>query len=102
MTDKVTAVIKNCNNIKKGEISWQPHSLNIKYGINGTGKSTIAKAIISQSDSSEAVHNIGYKLESLRPYGPLEHDDKPEINISNSVGKALVFNENYVSRFLFK
>ena len=33
--------IKNCNNIKKGNICIEKNKLNIKYGINGTGKSTM-------------------------------------------------------------
>lgn len=36
---------KNCNNIRKGNICIEKNKLNIKYGINGTGKSTIALAI---------------------------------------------------------
>ena len=38
-------VIKNCNNIDEAHISLEPSCLNIKYGANGTGKSTIAQAI---------------------------------------------------------
>lgn len=38
-------IIKNCNNIKEGNINVEENKLNIKYGINGTGKSTLSKAI---------------------------------------------------------
>lgn len=37
--------IKNCNNIENGEFDITEGRLNIKYAINGTGKSTISKAI---------------------------------------------------------
>ncbi len=37
--------IKNCNNIDSGEFDIIEGCLNIKYAINGTGKSTISKAI---------------------------------------------------------
>ena len=37
--------VKNCNSILKGNIKVKEGKLNIKYGINGTGKTTIAKAI---------------------------------------------------------
>ena len=37
--------IKKCNNIESGEFDIIEGRLNIKYAINGTGKSTIAKAI---------------------------------------------------------
>ena len=45
--------IKNCNNIKEASISVEKNSLNIKYGMNGTGKSTIAKAIESRENLAE-------------------------------------------------
>ena len=35
----------NCNNIDHGQISLEPGRLNIKYAINGTGKSSIAHAL---------------------------------------------------------
>ena len=37
--------INNCNNISEGTISIVENRLNIRYAINGTGKSTISKAI---------------------------------------------------------
>lgn len=37
--------VKNCNSILTGNIKVEEGKLNIKYGINGTGKTTIAKAI---------------------------------------------------------
>lgn len=37
--------IMNCNNIDEGNIELIEGRLNIKYAINGTGKSTISKAL---------------------------------------------------------
>jgi hypothetical protein len=37
--------IQNCNNITLGKVEIKENTLNIKYAINGTGKSTISKAI---------------------------------------------------------
>ena len=37
--------IKNCNNIDSGKIQINENKLNIKYAMNGVGKSTIAKAV---------------------------------------------------------
>ena len=37
--------IKYCNNIIEGTINIEVNKLNIKYGENGIGKSTISKAI---------------------------------------------------------
>lgn len=39
-----TIKISNCNNIESGEIPIAQDKLNILYGRNGTGKSTLAKA----------------------------------------------------------
>ena len=41
-------VIKNCNNIKETSIIIEEGNLNIKFAINGTGKSTIAKALLKK------------------------------------------------------
>lgn len=48
--------IKNCNNIDRGSIELIEGRLNIKYAINGTGKSTISKvleAYIKNDDSQK-------------------------------------------------
>lgn len=37
--------IISCNNVDQGTIEIKEGKLNIKYAINGTGKSTVAKAI---------------------------------------------------------
>ena len=52
--------VKNCNSILKGNIKVEEEKLNIKYGINGTGKTTIAKAIEVANDSE--------KLQELKSY----------------------------------
>jgi predicted ATP-binding protein involved in virulence len=46
--------ITNCNNIDSAEIDLAESKLNIKFAPNGTGKSTIAKAIefVAKKDSS--------------------------------------------------
>ncbi len=38
-------ILENCNNITQGRAIIVEGALNIKYAINGTGKSTISKAI---------------------------------------------------------
>ena len=52
--------IENCNNIKKCNLVISENKLNIKYAINGTGKSTISKAIKLTAD--------GMKLDPLIPF----------------------------------
>jgi len=38
--------VKNCNNLDSAVISLAQQKLNIKFAPNGTGKSTIAKAVL--------------------------------------------------------
>lgn len=38
-------IIRNCKNIDSGTVTIEEGKLNIKYAINGTGKSTIAQVI---------------------------------------------------------
>ena len=35
----------DCGNIKEGKLSIVSNKLNIKYGINGVGKTTLAKSL---------------------------------------------------------
>ena len=39
--------ISNCNSIDEANIQIKKNRINIKYGPNGLGKSTISKAIVS-------------------------------------------------------
>ena len=98
----MTAEISNCNNISSGKVFWEKGKLNIKYGLNGTGKTTIGKAVIASSKIKSELHHVEYTLESLRPYGTEDDESKkPSVIISEDVGKVAVFNEDYVSSFLF-
>ena len=56
-----TIEIENCNSIESTSITIVKETLNIKYGSNGLGKSTIARAIIA------AVANDG-SLQNLKPF----------------------------------
>ena len=89
--------IKNCNNIDSGVIDIQPNKLNIKLGINGTGKSTIARALTMSVAEED--------LSSLKPFKH-ENDEadefKPSVMGLDGVSKVKVFNEEYVSQFVFQ
>lgn len=41
----LSITIRDCNSIEEGVITLREGSLNIKYGPNGIGKSTIARAL---------------------------------------------------------
>lgn len=83
--------IENCNNIAEGELVIEDGKLNILYGINGTGKTTIAKAI----EYSKAPQKIN-ELQSFFT------DNPASVSISPEVGKILVFNEDFVKDIVFK
>ncbi|CAA6677374.1 MULTISPECIES: AAA family ATPase [unclassified Lentimonas] len=89
--------IKNCNNIDLGVIGIQPKKLNIKLGINGTGKSTIARSLTLSVDEED--------LSSLKPFK--HENDKtdeytPAVSGLDEIGSVKVFNEEYVTQFVFK
>ena len=79
--------IKNCNNIRKGNICIEKNKLNIKYGINGTGKSTIALAIEKKDD-----------LSFLKTFGSLE---EPSVEFSENINKVVTFNSDFVNNIVF-
>lgn len=79
--------IKNCNNIKNADITVEKNSLNIKYGMNGTGKSTIAKAIANREQLNE-LKTFGSELE-------------PEIIINENIKKVEIFDNDFINRITF-
>ena len=85
-------IIKNCNNIKEECIDLVPNKLNIKYGVNGTGKSTISTALTRKINNES--------LDSLKPFNT-EDNIIPSINGCESLNSIKVYNDEYVSKFLF-
>lgn len=85
--------IQNCNNISNGSISVKENSLNIKYAINGTGKSSIAKLI------EASIKNDSEAIKRLIPYNS---SDTPKITGLENIHKVMIFNEEYVNQYLFQ
>jgi len=90
--------ILNCNNITKGEVEINEGCLNVKYGVNGTGKSTISKAI------EAFVKNDDNLKKELIPYSNIGDDSAPLPNVSGveAINSVAVFNEEYIDRHIFK
>jgi energy-coupling factor transporter ATP-binding protein EcfA2 len=88
-----TIKIKNCNNIVNGEIVICADKLNILFGRNGTGKSTIARAIglVSQNKA----------LTELLPYGVENKDMHPSME-DVSFNSIVLFNDEYVSQHTYQ
>lgn len=90
--------IRNCNNIDLASISIAEGKLNIKFAPNGTGKSTIARAIILGTfENSDLGELMPFKLRQENP-----ENKQPEVNGLNSIQQVMCFNEDYVSQFVFK
>ncbi len=90
--------IANCNNISTGIVSLTEGLLNLKYAINGTGKSTIAKAIESAAKYDAAA------LKELTPYsfiGDNEEGHQPSVTGVPEDVNIAVFNESYVNQYVF-
>lgn len=89
-------VIKNCNSIDKAEIALTKGSLNIKYGPNGLGKSTIAKAIVSHVRGDGTLNDL-IPFKNRGKTGV----ESPKVEGIDDLKSALVFDEEYVSQFVF-
>ena len=90
--------IKNCNNIDSGEFEIVEDRLNIKYAINGTGKSTISKAIDAFVNGDED------KKKSLLPFKYYGKDNEimPELTGCEQIKKIAVFNEKYIEDYVYQ
>ncbi len=89
--------INNCNNIDFGQIEINSGCLNIKYAINGTGKSTTSKAIEAAVTGNQAL------LDELVPYKHLHNPDAPHPTVAGleDIHSVCIFNEEYVNRHVF-
>jgi ABC-type Mn2+/Zn2+ transport system ATPase subunit len=89
--------IRDCNSIGEAVISLRPSSLNIKYGPNGIGKSTIARALTLRTEGDG----------NLAELTPFKHraDSKgirPSVEGADAISTVLTFNDAYVSQFVFQ
>lgn len=93
--------IKRCNSIENGNIKIVENSLNIKYAINGTGKSTISKAIqFAIDDNNNSTNN----LLQLKPfkYRTDSSTNNPEVSGIETIESVAIFNEDYVNQYVFQ
>lgn len=89
--------IENCNSIDTAAILVTEGCLNIKYGPNGIGKSTIAKAIVGQARQDGSLSELApFKLRGKKGVG------QPSVSGIDTLSSALVFDEEYVNLFVFQ
>jgi ABC-type dipeptide/oligopeptide/nickel transport system ATPase subunit len=92
--------IRNCNNIDNGRVTIAEGFLNIKYAINGTGKSTISKAILKFINSR--VSGIDELLE-LKPFKAINDDSIiPAVNGCEAISSVKMFDESYINDFTYQ
>lgn len=84
-------MIENLGAISQGSLKVEKNAINIKYGINGSGKSTISKGIQLHTEKDD--------LGKLRTHGS---DTIPNISMTEDVSNVIVFNQDYVDKYLFK
>lgn len=89
----LTIKIRNCNNITNGEMAICANKLNILFGRNGTGKSTIARAIYLTSQ--------GKPLIELAPYGINSEEKLSQIE-GIPAGNIAVFDDEYVRQYVYQ
>jgi ABC-type Mn2+/Zn2+ transport system ATPase subunit len=90
--------LSHCNSIDTASITIETGTLNIKYGPNGIGKSTVAKAI-----------ELAVRGEDLTVLLPFKHrgkdaaaTPKPQVIGLQGITSVFVFNEDYVNQFIFQ
>ena len=60
--------LEKCNNIETGSVELMEHTLNLKYAVNGSGKTTIAKALVAKSAAFYVrIDEIELVLKQQRP-----------------------------------
>jgi len=87
---KFRVSIKNCNNITSADFDLYEDELNLRYALNGTGKSTLSKSIHSFSN--------GVDLGFLKPFGS---ESTPVVDITEDLGEVLIFDEGFVNNTVF-
>ena len=92
--------LENCNNIDKGDFEISENMLNIKYAINGTGKSTICSAIAITVKDRDQKQNA---MSGLKPYKCLDDDTiQPCITGADAIKSVRTFNDEYINEYIFQ
>lgn len=92
--------IRNCNNIDNGRVALAEGLLNIKYAINGTGKSTISKAILKYVSSRVSGNN---ELLELKPFKSINDNGViPAVVGCEAIDSVKVFDESYINEFTYQ
>lgn len=83
--------VRNCNSIEDAQITLRRGGLNVKYGPNGIGKSTIARALKLNADGNGG----------LSVLSPFKGGESPSVEGAEAIARVLTFDDEYVSQFVF-
>lgn len=91
-------VIENCRNIDRAVILIERGKLNVKFAPNGTGKSSIAKALVAMGADIDNPGLVPFKFRQVHP------SDKHLLCVSGLGGVSSVelFDESYVQSVVFQ
>lgn len=93
--------LEKCNNIETGSVELMEHTLNLKYAVNGSGKTTIARAILASIRE-----RLGTEKDALATLTPFKYrkdsSGKPEVTGTEAIQSVRVFDENYLNEFVFQ
>ncbi|WP_198666511.1 ATP-binding protein [Marinomonas shanghaiensis] len=89
--------IENCNSIDTTAITLTDKKLNIKFAPNGTGKSTIAKAVTLHAQDGSLDGLMPFKLRKNNP-----NNKAPSVTSDTVINSVMCFNEEYVRQFTFQ
>jgi len=84
--------ITKSGNILSADLELTPNKLNLKLGMNGIGKTTIAKSIFYEISKDS-------RMNELITYGSKE---MPVVKIPSEIKSCMYFNIDYVDNYLFK
>lgn len=93
--------LRRCNNIETGSVEIKEQTLNLKYAPNGSGKTTIARAVLASINE-----RLGTEINSLTSLTPFKYRQdeagKPEVTGTEAIQSVKVFDEKYISEFVFQ
>lgn len=96
-TDILDFRFVNCGSCESAGIHVGVKRLNIKYGANGVGKSTMARALQLQINGEPLDDLLPFKERSKNPQARAQ----PSVDGCDDLESVMVFNENYVEQFVF-
>ena len=93
--------LEKCNNIESGSVELVERTLNLKYAVNGSGKTTIARAILASI--RERLGTDKNALAGLTPFKyRKDSSGKPEVTGIETIQSVRVFDESYLNEFVFQ